>query len=235
MSKIHKIKLKLGGTKPDELPQAKLVQYLAALTKMCGESDVHFSSVEEGSAELISYTKNTDTYTSVIANINSSITNASKEYRDIAKYLTRDNYTAQILSEDNVVIGTIIPHVEPKPIAITKKTKVQGQLYNIGGRDETIPVKLLGSNNEILNCEANQQTASQLAKYLFKIIRVHGIGDWENINSQWKLKKLKIEKFEILKDISIKQALSILKEDENNKWNEMKDRDDILQKVRSIN
>lgn len=48
-------------------------------------------------------------------------------------------------------------------------------------------------------------------------------------------KKLKIEKFELLKDISIKQALSILKEDENNKWDEMEDREDILHKVRSIN
>ncbi|MBT0442276.1 hypothetical protein [Morganella morganii] len=235
MSKIHKIKLKLGGTRPDELPQAKLVQYLAALTKMCGESDVHFSSVEEGSAELISYTKCQSTYGSVIANINASIASESKDYRDIAKYLARDNYTAQILSEDNIVIGSITPHIEPKPIAITKKTKVQGQLYNIGGRDETIPVKLLGANNEILNCEANQQTATQLAKYLFKKIRVHGVGDWENINGIWKLKKLKIEKFELLKDISIKQALSILKEDENNKWDEMEDREDILHKVRSIN
>ncbi|MGJ0630323.1 hypothetical protein [Xenorhabdus bovienii] len=236
MSKKQKIILKLGGTSPDNLSLARLAQYLSALSSLYGSSDeIHFDSVTEGSAELNSYVSNESAYNSIKARINEQIVNNSKSYKDLINLITKDNLTAEIYSDDRTVLGVIQPLTESKPLIIKKKAKVQGQLYSVGGRDDTIPVRLLGANNEVLNCEANQHTASQLGKYLFKKIRVHGMSEWENKNGEWKLKKLKIEKFEILKDIPLGKALRTLADDEGNNWKNIEDRDDILQKIRSIN
>lgn len=237
MNKKNKIKSKLVGITPDKLPQAKLVEYLAALTSMYGESEnVHFLEITKGSVEINSCTSDTKTYESVLANIKNHINNNTEAHKKLTKYLVRDNFTAEILSPSGEVVFSIKPREKQNPISIAKKSKVQGRLYKIGGRNEkTIPVKLEGANDEVLNCEANPQIAAQLGKYLFKKVRVHGLAVWENINGKWKLKKLKIEKFEVLKDIPLNDALNNLAKEKSNKWDEIKDRNDILRKFRSIN
>src|SRR3546814_8053942 len=68
----------------------------------------------------------------------------------------------------------------PPPMVVIKQGSVQGRLYVVGGKDETVPVRLEGAGGETLLCEADTALAEQLGKLLFKYVRVHGKGEWES-------------------------------------------------------
>ncbi|MDZ7854307.1 MAG: hypothetical protein U5L98_17175 [Halomonas sp.] len=97
---------------------------------------------------------------------------------------------------------------EQKPMVIFKTGSVQGRLYTIGGKDDTVPVRLEGANGETLNCETDIDTAARLAPLLFKQVRIHGKGEWERRQTGgWRLKKMHISSYEPLEKASLKTAI----------------------------
>src|SRR5690554_4959772 len=61
---------------------------------------------------------------------------------------------------------------DEKPLVVNKSGSVQGRLYLVGGKDETVPVRLEGASGETLYCEASTEMAQQLSALLFKQVRV---------------------------------------------------------------
>lgn len=93
-------------------------------------------------------------------------------------------------------------------MVVFKAGSVQGRLYSIGGKDDSVPVRLEGANGETLHCEAGIETAAQLAPLLFKQVRVHGKGEWERRQAGgWRLKKMHISSYEPLEKASLRTAV----------------------------
>jgi len=113
---------------------------------------------------------------------------------------------------------------DEKPLVVNKAGSVQGRLYRVGGKDETVPVRLEGANGETLHCEASTGIAQQLSALLFKQVRVSGCGAWERLpEGRWRLRKLKIESFQ---ELDISKASSVLVKMQSLgglKWAEMDD------------
>ncbi len=236
MSKNNRLTLKLHDITPNQLPMARLVEYLSVLSGLYGYvENVHFESIEEGSTLLNSYTSNSSVHYDVIKRTKEQISNNSPLHQKLVKLITTDRTIAEIISSEGIVIGTIRPELTSEIITIRKRSSVQGRLYKIGGKDEIIPVKLEGANKETLNCEATSNLAVKLSHYLFKYIRVTGNSEWIKKDGIWKLKKLTIEDFIELQDINLGQALQKISKDAGNNWDEIDDAYEVLEKLRSIN
>jgi hypothetical protein len=74
---------------------------------------------------------------------------------------------------------------------------VQGEIVQIGGRDESISVHLR-TEDDIVICNTTRDQGRRLAKYIFgRTIRIYGQGQWNRLaNGRWKLSSFVLHKYE---------------------------------------
>ncbi|MBE3288349.1 MULTISPECIES: hypothetical protein [Enterobacter] len=236
MKKPNGITLKLGGTHPDSLPAGKLAKYLSIITDMYGQVDhVHLESVSEGSADVNVWVDNEAAYNDVISRSVSQAKSNGKHYQRLISQLDEDGFTGSIFDRNSSLIIKIPTSKKEEPFNLNKNSEVQGRLYSVGGKDDSIPVKLEGANGETYHCEATPDLALKLGMLLFRTLRVKGEGHWERKDGKWKLKKLKISSFEELKKIKLKDARSQIVQTTGNQWSEEDDPASILAALRKLN
>lgn len=236
MRKPNSLILKLDGTSPSKLPMARLVKYMSALADLYGSVEaVHFDKVSEGSADLNTWVDNTAAYKDVISRSLSAAQNNGRAYSRLVDLLSEDGFDGKILDEHNDVIVRFPTVSKEIPLYVRKKTTLQGRLYSVGGKDDSIPVKVEGANGETYPCEATPILAAELGAILFQNIRVHGEGDWERKDDIWKLKKLKISSYEKIKKVSLKEAVKTIRSASGNQWAEEEDPHSILKALRKLN
>ncbi len=90
-------------------------------------------------------------------------------------------------------------HVEAKLGPIEQAGTIDGEVIQIGGRDETINVHLK-AGDQIFICVTSKPIARILAPHIFgSTIRVRGSGTWARLQSgAWLLKRFEIAAFEPL-------------------------------------
>lgn len=212
---MTKLTLKLDGTAPQQLPMRRLAGYLGPLSELYGQHDhVTFDSVTDGSADLNALVAE-DAYPKVVSRIeqatrgdNESTDPGVKAYNTLARLMHEDDVSGSIHAGECKVIDFPVIEDEPTPLSYEKHGSVQGRLYALGGKDETIPVRLEGANGETLQCETNPAMAINLRPYLFEYVRVHGWGEWKRSpGGHWSLRKLVIDSFQPLDNVDVKEAV----------------------------
>jgi len=236
MGKDNRLTLKLDGTSPGELSMARLGKYLSALSDLYGSVDaVHFKDVSEGSACLNTWVDNQNSYNAVIQRSISQAATSGSSYLKLVSLLAQDGFEAKIINQDKVTILEFPSVNEEAPLVIRKKGRVQGKLYNVGGKDDSAPVKLEGANGETYHCEATPALAAKLGALLFKQLRVSGDSEWIKKDGKWKLKKLIIDSYEVLEKSNLKTAFKALQNASGNQWKEEDDAQAILKALRALN
>lgn len=236
MGKDNRLTLKLDGTSPSELSMARLGKYLSALSDLYGSVDaVHFKDVSEGSACLNTWVDNQNSYNAVIQRSISQAATSGSSYLKLVSLLAQDGFEAKIINQDKVTILEFPSVTEEAPLVIRKKGRVQGKLYNVGGKDDSAPVKLEGANGETYHCEATPALAAKLGALLFKQLRVSGDSEWIKKDGKWKLKKLIIDSYEVLEKSNLKTAFKALQNASGNQWKEEDDAQAILIALRALN
>jgi hypothetical protein len=236
---MKKLTLKLNDRTPQTLSMKRLGQYIAHLSDMLGEVEhVHFESVSDGSAML-----NVDVeelhYQKVLSHVR-EVPNgmgAKKQltaYRNLRKLLDEDGTGGAILNDSDAQILSFRKRPDDeKPLVVNKVGSVQGRLYRVGGKDDTIPVSLEGANGETLRCEASIDIAQALSALLFKQVRVSGHGTWERSSQgTWKLKKLRIESYQELDAAKVGEVLGRLQSIGGLKWADMDDPHGVARDLR---
>ncbi|MEE3171105.1 MAG: hypothetical protein VX324_13395 [Pseudomonadota bacterium] len=236
---MKKLTLKLNDRTPETLSMKRLGQYIAHLSDMLGEVEhVHFDSVSRGSAKL-----NVDIedlhYEKVLAHVR-EVPNgigAKKQqlaYRNLQQLMDEDGTGGAILNDTQTSILSFRKRADDdRPLVVKKTGAVQGRLYLVGGKDETVPVRLEGANGETLHCEATMAMAQQLSALLFQQIRVAGPGLWERLpEGGWKLRKLKIESYQELETTSFGDVVSRLQAVGGLKWADMEDPQGVAKDLR---
>jgi hypothetical protein len=236
---MKKLTLKLNDCSPETLAMKRLGQYLAHLSDMLGEVEhVHFSSVGTGSAML-----NVDIedlhYQQVLTHVR-EVPNGmgpkknQSAYKALQKLMDEDSTGGAILDNSQApVLSFRKRQDDEKPLVVNKAGSVQGRLYMVGGKDETVPVRLEGANGETLHCESSTDIAQQLSALLFKQVRVSGWGAWERLpEGCWRLRKLKIESFQELDTAKASSVLVKLQSLGGLKWAEMDDPHGVARDMR---
>ena len=227
---MKKLTLKLNDSSPETLPMKRLGQYLAHLSDMLGEVEhVHFSSVSNGSA-MLNVDIEEQHYQQVLTHVREVPNGMGPQkhqtaYRALQRLMDEDGTGGSILDDAAAPVLSFRKRQEgEKPLMVNKSGSVQGELYSVGGKDETVPVRLEGANGETLFCEASKEVAQSLSHLLFKQVRVSGQGTWERPSGGgWRLRKLKIETFQELAASNVSAVMANMQAIGGLKWAEMED------------
>lgn len=230
--------LHLNGITPPDLTMSRLADYLCELAELYGkEGRVHFSSVASGSVKLNACV-DADHHQRVLHRVREVINGvgpkgATKAYRRLADLMLDDQVSGTLESEGQQIVKFPRVGKDRKPLVIFKQSSIQGRLYVVGGKDDTVPVRLEGANGETLYCEADIETAAMLAPLLFKQVRLYGRGEWERRQTGgWRLRKLRISSYEPLEKASLQSALERMKEAGGILWDQQDSPHEVILDLR---
>ncbi|WJN60909.1 hypothetical protein [Pseudomonas sp. SO81] len=218
---------------------ARLTDYLCELVELLGHPDsVHFDSVTEGSACLNTHIDDSY-YQHVVHRVREAGQNvgpkrAIKAYKRLASLMEEDRVDGILRTDDAQILQFPKVKSSAAPLVVIKQGSVQGRLYIVGGKDDTVPVRLEGANGETLLCEADTHLAEELGKLLFKHVRVHGKGEWQSRpHGGWRLKKMFIHSYEKLEKSNLKGTVDRIKRAGGMLWDDQEDPHATIHELRS--
>lgn len=243
MTEEKRFKFYIDAYSPRDIPMVKLAEYMADFAELLGkEHAVHFITLEEGSTTIVSSVEREDVpkVTNRLLDIRHG--NAPKEVlkfvAEIDNRLANDNAIGRILAEGIDGTAELIAFAgrnRPKPMVygpFTQEGHLDGVLISVGGKDETVPVRLQNGETIYTNCDTTRAIARDLAHHLFEPVRIHGTGRWRReADSQWCLTRFRIHRFEVLDKGSLRDAVASLRAVPGSGWEEI---DDPLAELRDI-
>ena len=126
---------------------------------------------------------------------------AMRAYESINARLAEDNTSGRLIDSTGL---SVIPFpgkvANPEPMIgpIEESGEIQGELIQIGGRDETISLYLRTESDTFI-CTTTKANGKKWGKCVFSFVRVHGTGTWFRLESgKWKLHYFWVEKLDQL-------------------------------------
>src|SRR5258706_6917806 len=151
--KREEITLEIDVFTPETLPMARLAQYLAEFSELLGhEANVHFARLSKGSARCKAFAdvqvapKIRERVESVVDG--SAPNNAFRAHVAIDDLLAADNAIGGVyLGEERVIDFPGRRRANKEKIGpVRRSTSIEGQIFSLGGKDDTINVHLRHKN-----------------------------------------------------------------------------------------
>jgi hypothetical protein len=235
---------------PETIPMAKLAEYMADFAELLGkEHAVHFETVEPGSTQIVSRVEFED-----IPKVRARLTEmrngiAPKELvrlmAQIDNRLANDNATGRVLFMENqhaildklgfqattVRVTTELlafpgrdrPKV-PSYGPFNQEGHLDGVLIAVGGKDETISIRLQNGEITYSHCDTTRTIARDLGKHMFEPVRIHGTGRWmREADGAWTLSRFRIHRFEVLGNDSLLETVAALRAVPGSGWKDIED------------
>lgn len=211
--------LHIDAFTPKTISMAHLAEYMADFAELLGHhQQVHFEKLREGSLVLASRVE------SVASNkvwrrldevrYGNAPKPAQKAYQSIGNRLAEDNAVGKIVRGSSEVIQF------PGGIRIVERSlgpfeqvgTLDGEIIQIGGRDETINVHLRTAE-DVVQCVTTKAIARRLAQHLFgPPVRLTGVGMWSRSESgKWTLRKFTVQDFDALDQTSLPKLFESLR------------------------
>lgn len=217
---------------PATLPMERLARYMAALARLLGEgANVHFIGVEDGSAQLLAKVdeparpKVRDRLCAVRDGRGPE--EARKAYGTLDDMLRADNASGALAGDDAVVIP-FPGRTQPEPLVFgpfRQESTLDGQVYRIGGKDDTKHVAIRDGAVEFTKLETSEVVALRLRHHLFgATLRFYGEGIWfRSGDGSWELNVFKIRDFEELDDAPLAEVVASLRKVAGSAWRDVPD------------
>jgi hypothetical protein len=201
------------------LPMSQLARYVSDLAVMLGQEEhVHLIEIRESSTILvpiidaIAFQK---VHKQVLAIRNRSAPQkAMQAYDAIDNRLADDGATAVLRAPYDTVIqfpGKTKPVSEVLGPVVESET-IDGEIIQIGGRDETISVYLLDRDKrDICICTTTRDRGRKLARLIFQQVRIHGQATWIRANNRWKREHFSIDSWDELTEQSLEDVIQRLR------------------------
>lgn len=201
---------------PKTLPMSRLAEYVSDLAELLGQQEhVHLIEIRESSTLLVPYVDDIafqKVQKQVMAIRNGSASaRAMKSYQTIDERLAEDGTTAVLRAPYGIIIqfpGTLRP-VSEDVGPVRERETIDGEIIQIGGRDETISV-YVRDHNDIAICTTTRDKGKSLAKLIFQQVRVHGESTWIRANERWKRTGFVIDYWDELKQESLQHTIQRL-------------------------
>jgi len=206
MSGLEKYELHIDAFSPATIPMARLSEYMADFATLLGhEEHVHFEKLAEGSVAILSRVDPVAEFKVQRRLEELRYGNAPKAAMEalsaIDDKLAADNAVGSIRRGKKKIIefpGRNRPK-ESSLGPIVQPGTLDGEVIQVGGRDETINVHIK-SGDDFHRCITTKAIARRLAHHIFgPPVRLRGRGTWSRAESgEWKLHRFDIESFEVL-------------------------------------
>lgn len=234
---------------PDTIPMVKLAEYMADFAALLGkENAVHFAGLEKGSTKIAARIEFEDVpkVTARLNDIRRGIPpkDAAKIFDQIDKRLANDNATGRIFAEGDegsapAELLTFPGRERPKAHSygpFVQDGTLDGILISVGGRDETIPLRLQNGETTYTNCDTTRAIARELGKHLFEPVRIYGTGRWmRDVDNTWILLRFRVHRFEVLEKSRLRDTVTALRAVTGSGWKDMADPLGELDDVRRDN
>lgn len=212
--------LKLHGTDPDTLPLASLSKYLGCLDKLYGGKEIKsLTEVEQGCACLKIAVDDADYDEALLHITQAHDGKAAQKYMDqynkLLSQIEKDGYEGEFYAGKVRIVRLPTKKRSPRSEALTQTMacSVKGRLYSVGGKDDTIPIRIEDMEGKAVVGETSQALATALGKDLFKHIHAHGEGEWvqSETGGDWQLRKIVIISYEVIENLDPRNAFNKLR------------------------
>jgi hypothetical protein len=205
---------------PATIPQAKLAEYLADLACLYGESLAYFVTLEESSLAIVSEV-DAAAESEVLENLEAAEADdpspARSAYTSIARRVTADGGRTAFVAKEGAKIlrfpagEPVVAELEYGPF--WQAGYLTGTVILIGGRTETVSVKIQDANGRAFTCKADRHLARRLREYLFEQpVRLSGQGRWRrDAAGNWRLDTFEVADFRPLSGESLLETISRLR------------------------
>jgi hypothetical protein len=230
MSSGNEYRFKIDVFTPETLPMARLAEYMADYAALLGEIlSVHHSKMETSSAVQVCIVD--EPAVQKVRNRLASLRDGTapndvmKAYSNIDEKLACDNAVGEIsggeFTGSNII--KFLGRNRPKPIdygVVKEAGELDGVVHAVGGKDDTVPVLLIGIEGEVYRCTSTREMSMELIKhYLKSPIRVSGVGKWRRTpEGVWDMEEFKIHSFEVLDDTPLEAVVAQLRSIEGSDW-----------------
>lgn len=222
---------------PETIPMGKLAEYMADFAALLGkENAVHFADLKPGSTKLAARVEFED-LPKVTMRLNdirrgNPSKDAARAFAQIDARLANDNAIGRIFVESDdgtasTELLTFPGRDRPKEQSygpLAQEGSLDGLLISVGGKDETISLRLQNGDTTYSNCETNRTVARELGKHLFEPIRVHGTGRWmREADGTWSLMRFRVHRFDVLAQDGLRETVAALRAVRGSGWRKLAD------------
>jgi hypothetical protein len=198
--------LYIDALTPTTISMARLAEYMADFAELLGHQEyVHFEAVKPGSLCLASrvepIAQNKVRHRVDEVRYGKGPKAAVKAFQSLDNRLAEDNAVGRIVHRSAKLIefpGRTRP-VEHSIGPVEQTGTLDGEIIQIGGRDETINVHLK-AGDDVVHCITKKAMARRLAHHMFgPPVRLSGVGMWSRSESgKWTLRSFTIHDFDTL-------------------------------------
>ena len=217
---------------PLTLPMTRLKDYIVGLVELFGNDDfVHFLRVDEGTAAPACYVE-----PRILQKVEHRLTliksggaddRAMNAFTFLNDKLFDDNAVAELTDHQGQVLyfpgreSIRAPEIGP----ITELGVLEGEVFQIGGKDETIQIYLRDGERTHICTTSREKGREIAAAYLFKgRVRIHGEGQWKRTKDErWKLMHFDVSRVEPLGTDKLSDVVTRLREIESTELEKIKD------------
>jgi hypothetical protein len=211
--------LQIDAFTPESIPMSRLAEYMADFAALLGHKEyVHFTKLKSGSLSIVSWVDPV-AQNKVFRRLEevrfcAAARVAMEASRSIDDKLVADNAVGRIVRGKARVIE--FPGrarlVEATVGPVVQADTIDGEVIQIGGRDETINVHLK-AGDEIHFCVTSKAVARRLAQHIFGApVRVRGKATWSRKEpGGWKLHRFEIENFDPLDETPLSKVFEGLR------------------------
>lgn len=198
--------LYIDALSPATIPMARLADYMADFAALLGhEEHVRFEGVKAGSLSLLSrveaIAQNKVRRRMDEVRYGNGPKSAMRAYQSLDARLAEDNAVGKIVhrSANVMEFPGRTRAVERSIGPIEQSGTLDGEIIQIGGRDETINVHLK-MDDDVVHCVTTKAVARRLAHHLFgPPVRLSGVGAWSRAESgTWTVRRFTINDFHTL-------------------------------------
>ncbi len=210
----------ISDTHPELISLTRLNEYLRQLAVLFGNKDsVHLIEVRDQSAAPVllvdqNVAPKVERRLMVLA-IGGGGREAQKAFNVIDSLLVEDSTSAFVRGPHGRLLT--FPGIKKNVLAQIGPVKesgfLQGEIVQIGGRDETISVYVRDRDRRVYICNTSREKGKLIAKHLFgSTVRV--FGEMIRLRSSegiWEVIGFTIDRFEALSDVPISEAVGLLR------------------------
>ncbi|WP_131193696.1 hypothetical protein [Lichenihabitans psoromatis] len=236
MSSDKRLIFHIDAYLPETIPMAKLADYMSDFASLLGRDyGVHFAGLETGSTKIAALVEHQDV-PKVAARLSdirrgNPTKDAAKTFEQIDIRLANDNAIGRVYAEDaNGEIAELLAfpgRTRPKPLSygpFNQDGHLDGLLISVGGKDESISLRLQNGDTTYSSCDTTRTIARELGKHLFEPVRIHGVGRWiRETDGKWTLMRFKVHRFEVLGTDSLRDAVAALRAVRGSGWKDVAD------------
>lgn len=96
-------------------------------------------------------------------------------------------------------------------VQVRQDGSIDGEVVRVGGQSEEARILLRSGDEVLADITASRELAKELARHLYEPVRLHGPGRWTRLSGgHWVLDGLRVERFDVLADASLPDALAAL-------------------------